>query len=270
MASALPPEILRKIIDKLSLKDKFKTLCISTKWNNASSALLELQTGFCITNDIDAKVYQVCNEETHQIDSKGWLPVSLLSNETALDAALKKMPKLKVVAGKRRYMDMDFDMSYKFIQSVIKNGIEIECLAGFSGIINLSSLKHFSGRVDNDSLSHLVKLNRDLEVLDVSDGHQKISSNFIGGLLPLEKLHTLHMTFDVGSNVSEEDFLQFIRKWKELNRGHLNIVLDQEYDIETNTLRATLATTSNVTAEFLTFEICDDFDYDSQESSEEQ
>ena len=251
MASALPPEILRKIIGKLSLKDKFKTLSISTKWNNASTTLLELQTGLCITNDIDAKVYQVCDQETHHIDSKGWLPVSLLRNETALDAALKKMPKLKVVAGKGRYMDMDFDMSYKFIQSVMKNGIEIECLAGFSDIIDLSSLKHFFGKVDDDSLCHLVKLNKDLQLLRVEDTARLMGGKFFGEMIHLEKLHTLHMSFNMGSKVSEEDFLEFLRKWKELNRGHLDIVLEQHKNIETDTVRARLATTSNVNVRFI-------------------
>ena len=122
MAGALPPEILRKIVDKLSLKDRFKTLSISTTWNNASSMLLELQTSLCIANEIDGKVFPVCDQETHRVDSKGWLPVSLLTNKRALVTVLKKMPKLKAAAG--RYADCQ--MSYKFIKSVMENGIEIE------------------------------------------------------------------------------------------------------------------------------------------------
>lgn len=255
MASALPPEVLVKIVGKLSLKDKFKTLSISTKWNNASSMLLELQTGLCITNEIDGEVFRVCDEVTHRIDdsqsSKDKLPVSLLGNDTALDAALKKMPKLKAVTGKGRYMNMDFDLSYKFIQSIMKNGIEIECLAGFCDIINLSSLKHFFGEIDNDSLSHLVNLNKGLELLNVSDTARLLGSSFIGEIIQLEKLHTLHMTFNMGSNVSEEDFLNFISKWKELNRGHLNIVLKQHKNIETDTVRGRLAMTSNINVRFI-------------------
>ena len=255
MASALPAEILCKIVDRLSLEDKFKTLSISTKWNDASTMLLQLQIS--ITNKMDGEVYQVCDEETHRIDSKGWLPVSVLKNETALDAVLKKMPKLKAAAWQRRFTykdvdrDMDIHLSYKFIQSVMKNGIEIQCLTGFSDIIHLSSLKHFFGEVDNDSLNHLVKLNKDLEVLRVSDTAMLLRGNFIGDIIHLEKLHTLYMTFWRGSNVSEGDFLHFLSQWKELNRRHLNIVLKQNNNIETDTVRAKLATTSNVNLTFI-------------------
>ena len=247
MASALPAVILCKIVDKLSLKDKFKTLSISTKWNNASSTLLELQTGLGFTNEIDGDVLKICDEETHRIDSKAWLPVSLLTNERALDTVLKKLPKLKAVAG--RYVDCE--MLYKFIQLVMKNGIEIECLAGFSDIIHLSSLKHFYGKVDNDSLSHLIKLNKDLEVLIISDAGRYLGDNFIGNMIHLKRLHKLHMTFHMDSNVSEEDFLEFITKWKQLNLGHLNILLTQHVNIETDTVHAKLATTSNVTFRFI-------------------
>ena len=246
MASALPAEILCHIIGKLSLKDKFKTLSISTKWNNASSVLLEQQTSFCVTYWIEAKAYQICDERTHRIDSKGWLPVSLITNKTALNTVLKKMPKLKVVGG--NYLNCD--MSHVFIQSVMKNWIQIECLAGFSGIINLSSLKHFFGKVDKDSLSHLIKTNKDLELLMVEDKRRYMKGNFIWNLIHLEKLHTLHMRF-ITSFVSEKYFLGFLRKWEELNRRHLNIVLEQYTSIETDNVRATLATISNVDVKFV-------------------
>ena len=227
------------------MKDKFKTLSISTKWNNSSSTLLKLQTSFCFTYWIDTKTYQICDEETHRIDSKGWLPVSLIPNKTALDAALKKMPKLKTVAG--HYMDSD--MSYDFMQSVMKNGIQIECLAGFSDIIHLSSLKHFFGKVDTGSLSHLIKTNKDLELLVIEDTRWYLGGSFLRDMIHLEKLHTLHMRFQTEC-VSEQYFLGFLRKWEELNRKHLNIVLQQHINIETDSVRATLATTSNVNVTF--------------------
>ena len=165
MANALPPEILCKIIGKLSLKDKFKTLSLSTQWNNASSVLLEQQTSLYITKNINEEVFRVCNQETHRIDYKGWLPLSLRNNKTALDATLKLMPKVKAVAR----LHVNFDICYKFMQSVMKNGIEIECLSGFSAFISLSSLKHLFGEPSYGSLSHLVKRNKDLQLLMVSD-----------------------------------------------------------------------------------------------------
>ena len=245
MASVLPPDILLKIVDKLSLKDKFKTLSISTKWNNSSRKLLEVQTALRITRDIDVKMFRVCDEEIHRIDYKGWLPVSLLKNKKALDATLKKMPKLKAVAGPY------YGMSYQFIQSVMKNGIQIECLTDCRDIIKLNSLKHFSGQVERHFLRHLVKLNKDLEVLTVSETPNLIGGNFIWEIIDLERLHTLDITFGEGSNVSEADFLQFISKWEELNRGCLNIVLRQDINIETDAVRGRLATTSNVTLRFI-------------------
>ena len=241
MASVLPPEILLKIVGKLSLKDKFKTLSISTKWNNASSMLLELQTGLYITYNINEGVFRVCNQETHRIDYKGWLPLSLLKNETSLDAALTKMPNVKAVAG----LNVKFDECYKFIQSVMKNGIEIECLAGFSDTINVSSLKHFFGEVDYGSLRHLVKQNKDLELLMVSET-RFLGDNFIENMIHLEKLHTLHMNLYMGSHVFKEDLLEFITKWNKLNRGHLNIVLEQHENIETDAVRRRIAAISNV------------------------
>ena len=232
------------------MNDKFKILSISTKWNNVSSTLLKRQTSFCFTYWIDTKTYQICDEEAHRIDSKGWIPVSLIPNETGLDATLKKMPQLKTVAG--HYVDCE--MSYDFMRSVMKNGIEIQCLAGFSDIIDLSSLKHFFGRVDNDSLIHLIKMNKDLEILVIEDTRRYLSGNFIRNLIHLEKLHTLHMRFST-SSVFENHLLEFLSEWEELNRRHLNIVLEQYINIETDTVRARLATTSNVNVTFIKFQV---------------
>ena len=65
-------------------------------------------------------------------------------------------------------------------------------------------------------------------------------------MIHLEKLHTFHMNLYMGLHVFKKDLLEFITKWNKLNGGHLNIVLEQHKNIETDAIRKRIAAIFNV------------------------